>query len=169
MMISCSRNIYFYYNNYWGWKHKTLQLQKLLLYLLIIMSLLSLLIHLIHPCWIQLFKKSIFTDPKIWNGSIIVEINTVPRKQAFIKGFVIYPGIRHDTSIEIQVVQSVVPVGRKKYVLNKFKLNNALKLIYSYFIYNIYLTLYFNQTRGFKCALKWHLICLTLHTFLPGN
>ncbi len=133
------------------------------------MYLLSLLIHLIHPCWIQLFKKSIFTDPKIWNGSIIVEINTVPRKQAFIKGFVIYPGIRHDTSIEIQVVQSVVPVGRKKYVLNKFKLNNALKLIYSYFIYNIYLTLYFNQTRGFKCALKWHLICLTLHTFLPGN
>ncbi len=81
----------------------------------------------------------------------------------------IYPGIRHDTSIEIQVVQSVVPVGRKKYVLNKFKLNNALKLIYSYFIYNIYLTLYFNQIRGFKCAPKWHLICLTLHTFLPGN
>ncbi len=81
----------------------------------------------------------------------------------------IYPGIRHDTSIEIQIVQSVVPVGRKKYVLNKFKLNNALKLIHSYFIYNIYLTLYFNQTRGFKCAPKWHLICLTLYTFLPGN
>ncbi len=108
MLILCSRNIYFYY--YYINVENTLLL-LLLLIIIIILSLLSLLIHLIHPCWIKLLIKNIyiFTDPKI-----VIEINTVPRKQAFIKGFVIYPGIRHDTSIEIQIVQSVVPVEGKK-------------------------------------------------------
>lgn len=34
----------------------------------------------------------------------------VPGEQAFIKGFEVYSGVRHDSCVEVQIIQSVVSV-----------------------------------------------------------
>lgn len=39
---------------------------------------------------------------------------SVPGKQAFVESFVIHLWVRHDSSIEIKVVQPVEPVQKKK-------------------------------------------------------